>query len=276
MAKGEKKMKENQIKQLVRDCVKEYYAEDKKILIDISILQCTCITYFLYNQIFFGNKVLLFEETLNKVKKISKENTIDTKSEIRIKNAGYLLQAIERDERANYQIIKSKGESKFQSVCTFLQENEDGVYALSDSMLYQDLREAGFVRNLKFVQMGKREINPFQSRQFKFETIGAIQFVNEEMRIKQKGSTKIKVYNKRGFEKNEVEYKVEVGDYVLLIGEKDTCLSFNLYQIVSKHTRNHAMRIIWTDLQKGQNTNKYIGRLPYMFRKMILENAENN
>lgn len=269
-------MKEKQMKELVRNCVKEYYAEDKKILIDISTLQCTCITYFLYNQIFFGNKVLFFKETLEEMQRISKEEIVDVRSEILIRNAGYLLGAMEKDERGNYRIIKAKDNgNKVESICTFLKENQDGIYLLSENSLYEELRGEGFLKQLNFVEIGKREVNPFRNNKlFKFETVGAIQVKNDEMVINQKGDTIIKVYNKRGFEKIDKESNIKVGDYVLLIGQKGQILSFNLYQIISKHTRNHAMRIIWTDLEKGQRTNKYICRLPYKFRKMILENAE--
>lgn len=269
-------MDEKQMKILVRNCIKEYYEEDKRILIDVSVLKITCITYFLYNLIFFGNSIVLAKETLESILKISNKKSNDTKSEIAIKNANYLIEAIKKDERGNYQIIEMEKCSggKTQSICNFLKQNEDVIYCLSDKSLYQILKDRGLSSQLNFIEIGKREENPFQDKRFKFETIGAIQFENEEMIIYQKESTIIRVYNQKGQERTDKVKKVKIRDYVLIIGKKEDRSSFNLYQVVSRHTRNHAIRIIWTELKKGQITNKYIDRLPYQYRKMILDNVE--
>ena len=116
------------------------------------------------------------------------------------------------------------------------------------------------------------EVNPFRSKEFKFETIGAIQFKDEKMILTPKKTNLIKVYNSNGKEKEGNE--VNLRNYVLIRGSKEDNYSFNLYQVVSKHTRNHAIRIIWTNLKKGEKSNKYIDRLPYQYKKMILDNVE--
>lgn len=269
-------MNEKQMRALARDCVKEYYEEDKKILIDISVLKIACITFLLYNQVFFGNKVLLTRETWNAILRESKKQIRDKRSEIIINNANYLIQAIEKDERENYQIIElEKGKyEKAQRIWNFLKQNVDTIFYLSDPFLYQHLRDNGLNSQLNYIEMGKREVDPFQYKSFKFETIGAIKFEDGEMLIYPKESPVIKVYNQKGQERTNKVKKVKIRDYVLIVGKKEDGLSFHIYQIVSKHTRNHAIRIIWTDLKNGEKTNKYIDRLPYQYRKMILDNVE--
>ena len=273
-------MKEEQMKLLVRDCIKEYYEENKKILIDSSVLKIACIIYLLYNNVFFGSEVLLTKETFNEILKESKNNIYNKRSEIRVNNAKFILQAIEKNNkegRKNYQIIEI-GEhryGKIQCISNFLEQNTDVIFYLADVPLYQDLRNKGVSnKRLKFLEIGMREVNPFQYKNLKFETIGAIKFDNGEMLIRQRENNVIKVYDKTGKEKNNIIKKVEIKDNILIIGKKEDRSSIILYQIVSRHTRNHAIRIIWTNLKKGEKTNQYIDRLPYLYKKIILDNVD--
>lgn len=268
-------MNEKEMKVLVRECVKEYYKEDKRILIDASIIQITSIIYVLYNLIFFGNKIIFSKETYDIILEISKRKYDSKKSEIAIRNANYLIEAIQRDKRGNYQRVdvESYGNTKIESIRNFLIQNSDTIFYLSNLFLYKSLKNDSLSSQLCFLEMGKREINPFRSKYFKFETIGAIKFEEEKMNIYEKEGTLIKVFDKRGIEKEGEIKEVKLTDYVLIRGNKGSKYSFNLYQIVSKHTRNHAIRIIWTDLKIGQKMNKYIDKLPYQYKKMILDNA---
>lgn len=269
-------MNEKEMRTLVRDCLNSYYHEDKKILIDASITQIIYGPFLLYNLIFFGNKVILSKQTYETILKESKKEIKDKRSEISVKNAGYLIDAMKKDERDNYQIIEmeSYGKTKVQRIRNFLKHDSDVVFYLSDLFLYESLRDTSIKSQLNFVEEGKREVNPFRSKMFKFETIGAIKFEEEKMVIYEKEGTKIKVYNKKYTEKQENVKEIKPRDYVLIVGIKEDGYSFNLYEIVSRHTRNHAIRIIWTDLKFGQKTNKYIDRLPYQYRKMILDSIK--
>lgn len=269
-------MDEKQMRVLLREFIKEYYEEDKRILIDISILKINCIVFLLYDLIFFGNKIILAKETFYAILKESKKKSYDKRSQIIIKNANYLIERIKKDEKGNYQIIKmkkSKG-GKIQSVCNFLKQNEDAIYYLSDMHTYQKLRDNGLSKQLNFIEIGKSILDPFKDKNFKFETIGALKFENEKMLIYPKENPIIKVYNQKGKERTNAVQEVKIRDYVLIIGKKEDKVSYNLYQVVSRHTKHHAIRIIWTDLKKGQKTNKYIDRLPYQFRVMIQDNIQ--
>lgn len=262
-------MREKEKRSLVRDCLNAYYKKDKEILIDVSVLQITCIPFLLYNQIFFGNKVIIFKETLDEMIRIKIQPFSNIEQEIRIRNAGNLLEAIERDNYNNYKIIERKG-----SYRKFLLENPNCIFYLADENLYQELNEHGLKRQLVLLQKGMIEVNPFRNRDFKFETIGSICFKDGKMLINDNKTSFIKVYNSKGKEKNHFEEELKPRDFVLIRGDKDTVYSFNLYEIVSTHTRNQALRIIWTDLNKGQKSNKYIDRLPYQYKKMILDNIK--
>lgn len=261
-------MREKEMKVLIRDCLREYHSEDKKILIDISVLQITCVTYFLYNLIFFGNKIIIFKETVKEMLEIKKRIYTNKEEEIFVRNAGYLLQNIETDKYSNYEIIEKKG-----SYREFLLENPDYILYLADLKLYNELIENGFKERLNLLQKGMIEVNPFKNRSFKFETIGAIYFEGKTMLIKKKEGVLIKVYNSKGREKEQCIKEVKPRDIVLIRGEKDEKYSFNLYIIVSSHSRNQAVKIIWTDLGKFEKSNKYIDRLPYQYRKIILDNT---
>lgn len=269
-------MNEKEMRTLVRDCLNSYYHEDKKILIDASITRIIYGPYLLYNLIFFGNKVIFSNQTYEAILKESKKEITDKKSEIAVKNAGYLIDAIDKDERGNYQIVEidNYGKTKEQRIRNFLKHNSNVIFYLSDLFLYQSLKDSSINSQLNFMPEGRREVNPFRSKIFKFETIGAIKFEEEKMVVHEKEGTTIKVFNKKYREKQETIKEISPRNYVLIIGHKEDGYSFNLYQIVSRHTRNHAIRIIWTDLKFGQKTNKYIDRLPYQYRKMILDSIK--
>lgn len=264
-------MIEKERKNWVKDCLKEYFEEDKNVLIDISVLQITCVPYFLYNLIYFGNKIVIFRHTLNEIAKISKQVGKNKEEDIQIRNAGYILEAIQKDEEKGYKnivVLEDKND-----VIDFLEQDLSNIFCLADIKLYEELKNYGLRKKLLFLEKGKVEVNPHKGKNVKFETIGAIQFENGKMIIHSKEGILIRVYNRRGEKRNGKILEVRPTDYILIRGQKENCYSFNLYQVVSYHTRNQAVRIIWTDLKIGQKTNKYIDRLPYEYRKMILENV---
>jgi len=273
-------MNEKALKELTRNCLKEYHEEDKKILIDVSITKISCSIYLLYNLIFFGNKIYIFKETLKLLIKISAEGSISKASEIKTKNAKYILDSIQRDNETsynNYKIIEMKqyGETKYEAIQQFLMQNPDAIFYLANYELYEKLKENGLSKQMCFLNKGLVETKPFGNREFKFETIGAIKIENKKMLISQKenSTTTIKVYNSKGIEKQGDIQEVKPRDLILIksIKEDGNC-SFLLYEVVSRHSRNQSIRIIWTNLKKGQKTNKYMDRLPYKYRKMILDN----
>ena len=129
----------------------------------------------------------------------------------------------------------------------------------------------GLKEQLYFLQKYTREVNPFVDKINKFETIGALHFCKDKMYILPKEGTLIRVYQANGTEKSLKD--IIPGDIILIRGQKMGAYSFNLYEIVSFHTRNQAMKIIWTDLENGKISNPYIDRLPYLYKNIILENV---
>ena len=265
-------MFEKERKLLVKDCLREYFKEDKNVLIDISIIKITCISYFLYNLIFFGNKIIIFKKTVKEFAKISKQEAKCQEDEIKIRNAGYILDAIQREKEKGYKNIVVLEDK--QNVVDFINQGSNNIFCLADIELYEKLTNYGLRKKLLLLEKGKVEVNPHKSKSVKFETIGAIHFENGKMIIHSKEGTLIRVYNRKGEQKKGVTLEAKPTDYILIRGQKENCYSFNLYQVVSCHTRNQAVRIIWTDLKFGQKTNKYIDRLPYEYRKMIFENVD--
>jgi len=263
-------MDEKERRHWIKNCLREYYEEDKKILIDISTMQIVSITYILYNLIFFGNKILISKQTLNEITRISTQKPNSKREEILIKNAGYILQAIQRQKiegYKNFEIVEENIDVK-----SFLEQGPNNIFCLSNYNLYDELNGYGLRHKLLFVEKGIQETNPHKSDRIKFETIGAIGFEDGKMFIHPKGENLIKVYNKRGVEKEGEILEVKPGDYVLIRGVKDGYYSFNLYEVVSRHTRNHAVRLIWSKLKIGEKTNKYIESLPYEYSKIIYDN----
>ncbi len=116
---------------------------------------------------------------------------------------------------------------------------------------------------------GMEDIGIFKSK-YSFETIGAIRFMNEKMVItpRENSESEIEVYTPKGIKREGVEVKQK--DLILIKSfANDGVKSIRLYEIVSKHSRNHASLILWTKLKEDEKSNKYIQALPYNFQRVI-------
>ena len=263
---------------LLKKCLHDYYEEDKKILLDKSVIQITSSTFLIYNLIYFGNKIFIPKETIKGWKKKSRQSPNSKSHEIKINNAKYFLDKINQDERNNFNIIDSQGETYYFKIKNYLTENPNCIFYLADLNLYNRLKDEGISNNqLYLLEEGFKETNPYEDYLLKFETIGALSFENGKMVIYPKDNFIIKVYNSKGNERLGTVKEVKIKDYVLIKKEKDSqkgkVFTYKLFQIVSKHTRNHSIKIIWTDLHVGEKTNKYIESLPYICQKIIEENV---
>ena len=151
-------MNEKEMRTLVRDCLNQYYKEDKKILIDISVLQIMSIPYILYNLIFFGNKIYLSKETFEGFHKAKNKKITTKREEIVEKNASYILEAIQRDEQTdyhNYTIIDMNeyGTTKKGRIKNFLLQNSDCIFYLADYELYESLKVTRVESQLNFLKI---------------------------------------------------------------------------------------------------------------------------
>ncbi len=276
-------VEEKERRKIVKECLKEYYDEDKKILIDASILQATNSIYVIYNLIFFGNKIYYSKETLAEIRKISKKEESSSKREkIITDNAIYFLDAVERDNQDEYknynEIDMSRyGSSKKIRIKEFLDQNPDAIFYTAEKRFCEELENSGVERKqVYYYEEGTTEINPFEGK-LKFTTLSSKKSCkNREICVyPSKWKSLIKVYNNRLNEKREDERgKIQLSkrNFLLIRNNKKEVYSFYIYEIVSKHSRNNAIRIIYTELKKGEKTNKYIERLPYMYQKLIIQN----
>ncbi len=262
---------------LVKECNRQYYNKDKKVFVDESCMQITCIVYYIYNLFFFGNTIVLSNGFIKNINRFAKIVPKTEKEIIRKRNSNYMLEAIKKDKkegRNNFEILSFEeyGTEKVDQVYQFLIENKNGIICTAESKLADKLKLRGIAdKQIAFLQKGMEEVKPFVSRKNRFETIGAIQFDKGRMFIKKREKPTIKVYNHAGIEKKGDIVEVKPYDTVLIIEKRnEEITTIILYRVVSFHTRNQALKIIWTDLRPGQKSNKYIDELPEFYRKMII------
>ncbi len=269
-------------KLLTSKCLKEYFNEDKEILVDADSLEVTCFPYYMYNLIFFGNKILFSQRSIEIMQRYAKKNVKDMQRNIRNTNCRYILEYIEKKGEIWQNCCKvismeKYGEARLEQVYNFLEAGKNRLYCTANEKVYTLLCERGIAKErIILVEMGKVEVSPFKNRFIKFETIGAIKFQNGKMVIRNKnyqGNVTIKVYNSNGEERKNSEKEVKVNDLVIIKNDKPNINTIGLYEVISKHTRNHALKVIWTDIEKGQNTNKYVKRLPNLYQRLISENC---
>lgn len=266
-------MREYEMEIAVKECIQRCFKEDTKVMIDESIMRIEGIMFYIYDLIYFGNKIIISKQTLDKIKSYSKRKY----KRIMSANAKYLLENIERDEYGNYEIVdisKENGDTSAKKLKNYLAKNKHIVYLLESKQYYQKLIELGLIEQLKLLDL-KMQIKSFcKSRTVEFATIGAIQHENGKMLLSNRpGDTIFKVYDDSGKEKEGEVIEVEVNDIVLIRSNKNTKYSFNLCKVITHHSRHQAIHIIWTDIVKGHGTNFYVERLEDKYRRMILDNV---
>ena len=262
-------MRHDEIEKAVNICIRNYFEEDLEVLLDESILRIKGGIFYIYDLIFFGNKIVLFEETLEIIK-----DARSIFSNNFTKNCEYLLENIEKDTYGNYIVISKNqyGGNKIQKVSNYLRENESVIYLLENQKLYFKLVKEGLEERIKLLSSNRKIVSLCKNKMVRFETLGFILHKDGEMLLKgQKENEIIKVYLGSGEEKNE--YVIRIGDIILLRVDKIIKYSFHMYKIVTKHSRHFAVQIIWTELMKGEKTNFYIQRLEPKYRNIISDNS---
>lgn len=264
-------MRQHEINNVVKECVNNYFNEDQKVMIDESLMRIKGFIFYIYDLIFFGNKIILSGETFKKIKKST--NRI---YKIYADNCSYLLKNMESDEYNNYTIVNLSKykDSPYRELVKYLQQNPDVIYLLANRKLYNKLASEGLLHRLKLFEVGTKIVSLCKNRSVKFMTLGFIQHKDGKMFLEDSSNeTLIKVYNSNGEEKFGESIKVDINDIILTRSNKDIKYSFNLYKIVTHHSRNFAIRIIWTDMLKGENTNFYIQKMDYKYQKIIEDNS---
>ena len=265
-------MREHEINKVTKECVKNYFQGDKKVMIDESLMRIKGFILYIYDLIFFGNKIIISSKTLKKIKKSKSRITYKVYSD----NCTYLLKNMEKDEYQNYIIVDldEYGKSFYEKLAKYLQENPDVVYFLANRKLYDKLVNKGLKERLKLLEVSMKFTSLCKNKIAKFTTLGFVKHEDGKMFFQDRqNETLIKVYNSQGEEKKGETIEIEINDVILTRSNKNTKYSFNLYKVVTRHSRNFAVNIIWTDILKGEKTNFYVKKLDYKYQKMIENNS---
>lgn len=266
---------ENEKEREIKRCLKTCYKEDKRIMFDESMFRIKGITLYIYDLIYFGNKIIISSTTLEKVRRDRNRITYKVYAD----NCTYLLKSMEQDTYEDYTVvdISEYGTSEIKRLISFLRKNPDVIYFSSNARTYNIFVKEGLENNVKYFEVNTQIISICRRQEIKYDTLGFISRESENMFFRTKSEeVLIKAFTESGQEKNESEEKkvqVNVGDIILIRKNKDTMYTFNLYKVISKHSRHFAVHIIWTDLVKGHKTNFYVKRLDEMYQRIIAENA---
>lgn len=262
-------MNENQ--KAAKQCIRDYFSEDKIVMIDESLMRVRGIMFYIKDLIFFGNKIIISEETMNRLEKKRKTTTFRMLS----RNISSLFENIEEDEYGNYQIVNidDNGEKYSQKIANYLKKNSNTIYLLENTKVYELLRKNGINKQLVLLEKTFKVAPLFESRVVKFETLGMITRNNGKMIIsKRPEGALVKVYNFSGEEKEGDEVEIDVNDIVLTISDKGIINYYNLYWIVSRHSRHQAIKILWVHIPKGEKTNFYLERIEEKYKRIIQAN----
>lgn len=266
-------MRKHEIDNAIRCCKKNCFEEDRRVMLDESIMRIKGGIFYIYDLIFFGNKILISKGTMKKIKKSRNRVTYKIYSD----NCKYILESIERDEYQDYELVdmSSYRGSEVSNLISYLRENEEVIYLLTNRKLYNKLLMVGLKNRIILLDVNMKYTCLCKNSFAKFTTLGFVKHRENGMFFeKNPRESIIKIYSKSGEEKQFDEFvELKVNDIILTRGDKEVKYSFNIYQIVTSHSRNFAVRIIWTDLLKGHKTNFYVEKLDYIYRKIIEDNA---
>lgn len=266
-------MKKHEIDNAIKHCKKNCFEEDKKVMLDESIMRAKGGIFYIYDLIFFGNKIIISTETMKKIKGSKSRVTYKIYSN----NCKYLLESIEKDSHGNYEFVNidSYEGSKISKLIHYLRENEDVIYLLTNRRLYGKITTVGLKNKIILLDENMKYPSLCRNHSARFVTLGFVKHKENRMFFERRSEENlVKVYSKSGEERQfDKIIELEVNDIILTRTDKEIKYSFNIYQIVTRHSRNFAIRIIWTDMLKGEKTNFYVEKLDYIYRKMIEDNA---
>ena len=260
------------MKEIIQRCVEEYFLEDKIVMLDESLMRIKGVMFYIYDLIYFGNKIVISKDTLNKIKKYSRRIT----SKLLSNNSSYLLESIKKDEKGNYKIIdlSKYGKKSSERLINYLKENDNIIYLLESEKFYKTLKEEGLEHQLKFLKTRTKIFSVCKNYSSKFETLEIIKNEKKRMFITRNLTNPlVKVYKTSGKQKEEEKLEIEVNDIILIRCEKNTKYTFDLYRIISKHSKHQAVKILWTEIEKGSQSNFYVDKLDEMYQNIIKENV---
>lgn len=266
-------MREHEIKMVAKECIKNYFKEDRIVMLDESVMRIKGGIFYIYDLIFFGNKIVISTDTLKKIKKSKNRITNKTLSD----NCSYLLENIKRDKYANYDIvdIRKYGATPVERIANYLKEHKKVIYLLESKKFYDKLVQEDLADRLKLLVINRKIASLCKNEEVEFQTLGFVMHKDNKMFFESlPGDGIVKIYDHAGQEKKGDDIEVKVGDIILIRSDKNTKYAFNLYEIVTRHSRNFAIKIIWTDIVKGESTNFYVEKLNEKYKKLIKDNVK--
>lgn len=266
-------MREHEIKMVAKECIKNYFKEDRIVMLDESVMRIKGGIFYIYDLIFFGNKIVISTDTLKRIKKSKSRITNKTLSE----NCSYLLENIKRDKHGNYNVvdIRKYGTTPVERVANYLKEHKDIIYLLESKKFYDKLVQEDLEDRLKLLDINRKIASLCKNEKAEFQTLGLVIQKDGKMFFENRpGDGIVKIYNHSGQEKKGDNIEVKVGDIILTRSDRNTKYSFNLYEIVTRHSRNFAIKIIWTDIIKGESTNFYVEKLNEKYKKLVKDNVK--
>lgn len=267
-------MQESEREKEVKRCLKLCYREDKQIMIDESMMRIHGIIQYIYDLIFFGNKIVLNDEDLAKIKRSRSRITYKLYAE----NCSKLIKAMQEDTHNNYWTVIVRnydGNSYEEKLVDFLVKHPKVVYFTSNEKLYYYLANTRVNTQIKLFETKTRLTIAFsKGKDVKFSTLGFVYKESGNLYFKNRcEEVLIKAFTEEGEEKKGKIVKVDVGDIIFIRKKKDIIYSINLYKVVSNHSRNYAIHVIWTDLLIGEKTNFHIKRLEKKYQNIIYDNV---
>ena len=155
-----------------------------------------------------------------------------------------------------------------------MKEHDNIIYLLESEKFYTTLKEKGIENQLKLLETRTKIFSVCKNYSSRFETLEMIKHEKKKMFIERNVSDSfIKIYKPSGKEKEGDKIEIKVNDILLTRCEKNTKYTFDLYRIISKHSKHQSVKILWTEIEKGAQSNFYVDKLDEMYQNIIKENV---
>ncbi len=229
---------------------KEFFRRDMKILLDFSMFYVKKFMSIVYSNVFFGNTLYITQQAFRTATKMANGKIHASESDIR--NCKLFLNFLENDRRNKIEIVKLED----QDVVEYVKSNEHMILYVSSANFFYEAQYRG-----ARVKLYDKHCGVYNERSIKYDTLGILLFDEENnMYIPSDGSkpgTTKRVFSSWFKEKYGDRIKVRIGDYVVIRKEKPEIITLVIYRIVNYHSRNNAIKLLWTDIYKGETKSSY-------------------
>jgi len=242
---------------------KEFFIYDMNILLDFSMIFVRKVISIIYSNIFFGNRIYITEETLEKLRKISTDE--NEYSECKKRSAKLILEMTTYDSESRIRVIAIKN----REVAEYVKSQKNMILYVSSISFYANAQKMG-VR----VKLYNKYSGVYNERSINYTTVGALTFDEKSQMCLEDGYSKPgttkKVYSAKLVEKKGQKVKINVGDYIVIRVEKTKIITLLIYRVVNYHSKNNSIKLIWTDIKKD-DVNRFHYKCPEL-EELIIRN----